>query len=128
MVKKAENTRKQNRLLPVIGLVLGLALALVSYVLVPTVKDFLIRQGVIFGGLSPAAIDLLVGAAIWVSLFGIGMFIVSAAIGTHHDDKVAREYYKRSAKRKERERREQEMKRRRRQQMRQNRSDTTRRE
>lgn len=126
MVKKAENKRKQSRLLPVVGLVLGLTFALVSFVLIPTVKGFLIGQGVSFGTLSPTTIDLLVGGVIWVSMFGIAMFFVSVAIGTHHDDKAAREYYKRSAKRKERQKYEEEMKRRRRQQMRKTPTDTPR--
>lgn len=126
MVKKSEYKPKQNRLLPIIGLALGVAFALVAYVLIPTVRGFLIQQGVSFGTLSRLAVDVLVGGVVWVTLFGIAMFFVSMAIGTHHDDKMAREYQRRSVKRKKRQKFEEDMKRKRRQQMRSSSQDVAR--
>lgn len=106
-------------MLPVLGLILGLAFAAVAFVLLAPVKSYLIRQGVSFGTLTPAMSDLLIGGAMWVVMFGISMFIVALAAGTHEDDRIAAEYYKRSSTRKRRQKVEEEMKRRRRQEMRQ---------
>ncbi|MBN2472169.1 MAG: hypothetical protein JXN59_15710 [Anaerolineae bacterium] len=111
MVKQASKKRKPSRLLPILGLLLGIAFALVALVLLPTAKAFLVKQGVAFGGATSLVIDLLIGGVIWVVLFGAAMFIVSLAIGTHEDDKVAMEYYKRSADRRKREKYEKEKKR-----------------
>ena len=125
MVKQSEKQRKSSRLLPVFGLLLGLAFAFVSFVLLPTVKAYLVRQGISFGGASALTIDLLIGGSMWVVMFGIAMFIVALAVGTHEDDKTAKEYYKRSAQRKKRQKYEEEMKRRRRMAMRQPDQDTS---
>ncbi len=118
MVKQASRKQKPNRLLPIFGLLLGLAFALVAFVLLPTVKAFLIQRGVAFGGASAPMIDLLIGGVMWLVMFGIAMFIVAMAIGTHQDDKTAMEYYKRSAQRKKRQKYEEELRRRRRMEMR----------
>ncbi len=118
MVKKAEKVRTSSRLLPLFGLILGIAFALVAFLLMPTVKLFLVRQGVSFGGLSVRAADLLVGVTLWLAMFAIAMFIVAIAVGTHEDDRIALDYYKRAAKRKQQQKAEEELKRRQRLEMR----------
>lgn len=118
MVKQASKKQNSSRLLPVLGILLGLAFALVALVLLQPAKTFLFQRGVSFGGASAAAIDLLIGGVMWLVMFGIAMFIVAMAIGTHQDDKTAMEYYKRSAQRKKRQKYEEELRRRRRMEMR----------
>lgn len=113
MVKQAKKSKGPNRLLPIIGLVLGITFGLLAFVLTPTAKAFLVQQRVSFGGAAAATVDFLIWLVLWLVMFGIAMFIVALAVGTHEDDKTAMEFYKRAAKRKERQKYEQEMKRRR---------------
>jgi hypothetical protein len=126
VVKKAENKRKSNRLLPIFGLILALAFALVAFLLYPIVVDFLVRQGVSFGTLTPLMRDLLIGGALWFAMFGVAMFLVALAVGSHEDDRIAADYYQRASKRKKIQKQEEELKRRRRLEMRRTDSRTTR--
>ena len=112
VIVQNKKKRRRNPLLPVFGAVLALVFAGFSYLLVPTVHNFLVSKGVSFGGMAPATLDLLIGVAIWLVLFGIAMLFVAILTGRSNDEDLAIQFSKEAAKRREAQKLERERKRR----------------
>ncbi|NPV68315.1 MAG: hypothetical protein HPY64_14330 [Anaerolineae bacterium] len=110
MVKRVEYKRRRNPLLPIFGAILAIAFGVIAYVLLPYVQRYLRTQGISFGTLSPLASDLLVGAVLWLVMFGVSMFIVAILAGRDYDEDVALSFTKESARYRERQRAEKERK------------------
>ncbi len=110
MVKRAEHKRRSNPLLPIFGAILALAFGVIAYVLLPYVQRYLRTQGISFGTLSPLVSDLLVGAVLWLVMFGVSMFIVAILTGRDYDENIALSFTKESAKYREWQRAEKERK------------------
>lgn len=110
MVKRAEYKRRNNPLLPIFGAILAIAYGVIAYVLLPYVQRYLRTQGISFGTLSPLVSDLLVGAVLWLAMFGVSMFIVAILTGRDYDENIALSFTKESAKYREWQRAEKERK------------------
>jgi len=89
-------TRKYRRTpgIPVLGVLLGVLLGIVSYFAAPALLDFVGEQAPKFGSqvddwptekpyewLPDATPDYLAGAALWLTMMGVAMFVASAAAG-----------------------------------------------
>jgi len=111
MVKHAEYKQRKNTLLPIFGAILAITFGFIAYVLVEPAQGFLRAQGVSFGTLSQLASDVLVGAVLWLLMFGVAMFIVAILTGRDRDEALALSFNKESAKYRDRQLKEKERKR-----------------